>query len=88
MMNFDPQLRRQVLEKALAHSSLVWVLRQHGSPNSPDLAILNARARILAELPKKSLVRVMHRTDAGKKLHGMLNSRAILHSSGEEPQSP
>jgi hypothetical protein len=58
---FDPQLRRQVLKKALAHSSLVWVLRQHGSPDSPDLTILNARARILAELPKKSLV--MHWTE-------------------------
>ena len=60
--SFAPHLRRQLLEKAMIHNSVVWILRQHkGNPDDPDLAILNKTARLYAELPKKSLV--LHQSD-------------------------
>ncbi len=60
--SFAPHLRRQMLEKALAHDSVVWVLRQDkGNPDDPDLTVLNMAASLYAELPKKSLV--VHRPE-------------------------
>ena len=60
--SFAPHLRRQLLEKAMIHNQVVWILRQHkGNPDDPDLAILNKTARLYAELPKKSLI--LHQTD-------------------------
>jgi hypothetical protein len=54
---YASHFRRQLLEKAMAQDSVVWVLRQHqGNPDDPDLAVLNMTARVYAELPKKSMV--------------------------------
>jgi hypothetical protein len=40
----------------MTHDSVVWVLRKHtGNPDEPDLTVLNKKARLYAELPKRSL---------------------------------
>ena len=59
--SFAPPMRRQLLERAIAHGSAVWVLRQHQNPDDPDLAILSTKACLYAELPKKSTV--VHKTE-------------------------
>ena len=60
--SFAPPLRDQVLARAAAHPSAVWVLWQHkNNPDDPSLAVLRRTARLYAELPKKSMV--LHRTD-------------------------
>ena len=59
--SFAPPMRRQLLERAIAHGSVVWVLRQHQNPDDPDLAILTTKACLYAELPKKSTV--VHTTE-------------------------
>ncbi len=45
--SFAPPMRRQLLERAIAHGSVVWVLRQHQNPDDPDLAILSTKACLL-----------------------------------------
>jgi hypothetical protein len=68
--SFAPLLRRQLLEKAMIHNSVVWILRQHkGNPDDPDLAILNKTARLYAELPKRAWFYT--KRTAGRSLHGM-----------------
>ena len=58
--SFAPQLRCQMLERAVTHSPGVWVLRQQkGNPDEPGLAMLWRAAHLYAELPKRSMV--MHR---------------------------
>jgi hypothetical protein len=60
--SFAPHLLCKLLEKAMTHSTDVWVLRQHkGNPDDPDLVVLNKTSRLYAELPKKSIV--MHQSD-------------------------
>jgi len=59
--SFEPQLRGQMLDRAAAHRPGVWVLWQHKNPDDPSLTILRRRAKLYAELPKKS--RVLHKAE-------------------------
>ena len=59
--SFAPQLRDQMLDRAAAHRPGIWVLWQHKNPDDPSLATLRRRAKLYAELPKKS--RVLHKAE-------------------------